>query len=63
MFELRRYESPGEAAARRKIEMFNGEPSLKVVGSLCIFGETLLAKCVRTHLYAHFDDMAKHDKN
>jgi hypothetical protein len=66
LFELRRYESPGEVAGKKKIEMFNegGEISIfKRVGLTPVFfGETLIGPLRPNLTYMlTFDDMADHD--
>lgn len=68
MFELRRYESAGEAAGKKKIKMFNdiGEMAIfKRVGLTPVFfGETLIGELRPNLTYMlTFDDMAEHDKN
>jgi hypothetical protein len=68
MFELRRYESSGEAAGKKKIEMFNdvGEIAIfKRVGLTPVFfGETIIGEMRPNLTYMlTFDDMAEHDKN
>lgn len=68
MFELRRYESSGETAGKKKIEMFNdvGEISIfKRVGLTPVFfGETIIGEMRPNLTYMlTFDDMAEHDKN
>ncbi len=68
LFELRRYESPGEEAGRKKIEMFNdvGEISIfKRVGLTPVFfGEALIGEMRPNLTYMlTFDDMAEHDAN
>ena len=68
IFELRRYESPGVAAGKKKIEMFNegGEISIfKRVGLTPVFfGETLIGPLRPNLTYMlTFDDMAEHDAN
>jgi hypothetical protein len=68
MFELRRYESSGEAAGKKKIEMFNelGEIAIfKRVGLTPVFfAETLIGEMRPNLTYMlTFDDMAEHDKN
>ncbi len=68
MFELRRYESPGEAAGKKKIEMFNdvGEIAIfKRVGLTPVFfGEAIIGEMRPNLTYMlTFDDMAEHDKN
>jgi hypothetical protein len=66
LFELRRYESPTEAAGQKKIEMFNdaGEIDIfKRVGARPVFfGETLIGQYRPNLTYMlTFDDMADHD--
>jgi hypothetical protein len=66
LFELRRYESPTEAAGQKKIEMFNdaGEIDIfKRVGARPVFfGETLIGPYRPNLTYMlTFDDMADHD--
>ena len=68
LFELRRYESHSDLAAKQKIKMFNegGEISIfKRVGlDPVFFGETLAGANVPNLTYLLvFDDMAEHDKN
>ncbi len=68
LFELRRYESHSEHAARQKIKMFNegGEIGIfKRVGlDPVFFGETLAGGNLPNLTYMLvFDDMAEHDKN
>lgn len=68
IFELRRYESSGENAAKKKIEMFNtaGEISIfKRVGLTPVFfGEALIGAARPNLTYMlTFDDMAEHDRN
>lgn len=68
IFELRRYESSGEMAAKKKIEMFNsaGEISIfKRVGLTPVFfGEALIGQAMPNLTYMlTFDDMAEHDQN
>ncbi|MDO6431706.1 NIPSNAP family protein [Flavitalea sp. BT771] len=66
LFELRCYESPGEAAGQKKIEMFNdaGEIAVfKKIGARPVFfGETIigLRRPNLTYMLC-FDDMAAHD--
>ncbi len=67
IFELRRYESPNEAAGKKKIEMFNqgGEIAIfKRVGLTPVFfGETLIGPLRPNLTYLlTFDDMADHDQ-
>jgi len=66
LFELRRYESPTEAAGQKKIGMFNdaGEIDIfKKVGERPVFfGETLIGQYRPNLTYMlTFDDMADHD--
>jgi hypothetical protein len=68
IFELRRYESHNEIAAKKKIEMFNegGEIAIfKRVGLTPVFfGEALIGPMIPNLTYMlTFDDMAAHDKN
>lgn len=66
MFELRRYESPGEAAGKKKIEMFNdaGEINVFLKTGLqpVFFGECLVGENRPNLTYMLvFDDMTNHD--
>lgn len=68
IFELRRYESPNEAAGKKKIEMFNdgGEITIfKRTGLTPVFfGETLIGPLRPNLTYMlTFDDMADHDQS
>ncbi|MGV8878956.1 MAG: NIPSNAP family protein [Sphingobacteriaceae bacterium] len=68
MFELRRYESPGENAGKKKIEMFNEGGEIKIfkrVGLTPVFmGETIIGGLRPNLTYMiTFDDMAEHDRN
>jgi hypothetical protein len=67
LFELRRYESSGEAAGKKKIEMFEkGEIDIfKKVGLTPVFfGEALIGSFRPNLTYMlTFDDMAEHDRN
>ena len=68
IFELRRYESPNEAAGKKKIEMFNdgGEIAIfKRTGLTPVFfGETLIGPLRPNLTYMlTFDDMADHDQS
>ncbi len=68
IFELRRYESSGEAAGKKKIEMFNnvGEIAIfKRVGLTPVFfGETIIGEMRPNLTYMlTFDNMEEHDKN
>jgi hypothetical protein len=67
LFELRRYESAGELAAKKKIEMFNtvGEIDIfKRVGLRPVFfGETVVGSFMPNLTYMlSFDSMAEHDR-
>ena len=67
LFELRRYESAGELAAKKKIEMFNSAGEIDIfkrVGlSPVFFGETLIGDFQPNLTYMlSFDDMAAHDR-
>ncbi len=66
IFELRRYESPGELAGKKKIEMFNegGEIDIFLKTGLnpVFFGESLIGENRPNLTYMlQFDDMAAHD--
>lgn len=68
IFELRRYESPSEAAGLKKIEMFNegGEMDIfKKTGLRAVFfGQSLIGEYQPNLTYMlQFDDMADHDKS
>ena len=68
IFELRRYESPSEAAGLKKIEMFNegGEMDIfKKTGLRAVFfGQSLIGEYQPNLTYMlTFDDMADHDKS
>jgi hypothetical protein len=68
IFELRRYESSGEAAGKKKIEMFNqaGEIAIfKRVGLTPVFfGEAMIGEMRPNLTYMlTFDDMTEHDNN
>lgn len=68
IFELRRYESPTEAAGLKKIEMFNegGEMDIfKKTGLRAVFfGQSLIGTNQPNLTYMlTFDDMADHDKS
>lgn len=68
IFELRRYESSGEVAGKKKIEMFDtaGEIAIfKRVGLTPVFfGESLIGPFRPNLTYMlTFDDMAEHDRN
>ncbi len=66
MFELRRYESSGEMAGKKKIEMFNegGEIDVFLQADFhpVFFGESLIGNARPNLTYMlQFDDMAAHD--
>ena len=66
MFELRRYESPGEAAGKKKLEMFNDageiEVFLKTGLQPVFFGECLIGDNRPNLTYMLvFNDMDNHD--
>jgi hypothetical protein len=68
IFELRRYESPSEAAAKKKIEMFNDAGELAIfkrTGLRAVFfGESLVGSMRPNLTYMlTYDDMAEHDRN
>jgi hypothetical protein len=68
IFELRRYESPSEAAGMKKIEMFNegGEMDIfKKTGLRAVFfGQSVIGEYQPNLTYMlQFDDMADHDKS
>jgi hypothetical protein len=68
IFELRRYESPSEAAGMKKIEMFNegGEMDIFKKSGLraVFFGQSLVGEYQPNLTYMlQFDDMADHDKS
>lgn len=68
IFELRRYESSGEHAGKKKIEMFNNEGEIDIfkrVGLTPVFfGESLIGSYRPNLTYMLiFDDMAEHDRN
>lgn len=68
IFELRRYESPTEAAGLKKIEMFNtgGEMEIfKKTGlDAVFFGQSIIGGNQPNLTYMlQFDDMADHDKS
>ena len=68
IFELRRYESAGELAGKKKIEMFDtvGEIDIfKRVGLTPVFfGESIIGPFRPNLTYMlTFDDMAEHDRN
>ncbi len=67
MFELRRYESSGEAAGKKKIEMFDqGEIDIfRCTGLTPVFFGEVIIGAMRPNLtyMLTFDDMAEHDRN
>lgn len=68
IFELRRYESPNEQAAKKKIEMFNtgGEMDIFRKAGLraVFFGEMLFGTHMPNLTYMlTYNDMAEHDAN
>jgi hypothetical protein len=68
IFELRRYESSGEAAGKKKIDMFNNVGEIEIfkrVGLTPVFfGETIIGGLRPNLTYMlTFYDMAEHDKN
>jgi hypothetical protein len=67
IFELRRYESPTEAAGLKKIEMFNEGGELDIFKQkglrAVFFGQSLIGSNQPNLTYMlTFDDMANHDK-
>jgi NIPSNAP len=68
IFELRRYESSGENAGRKKIDMFNNAGEIAIfrrVGLTPVFfGETVIGTMRPNLTYMlQYDDMATHDRN
>lgn len=68
LFELRRYESSGEAAGKKKIDMFENLGELEIfkrVGLTPVFfAETLIGEMIPNLTYMiTFDDMEEHDRN
>ena len=68
IFELRRYESSGEEAGKKKIEMFNTAGEIEIfkrVGLTPVFfGESLIGTNRPNLTYMlTFDDMDEHDRN
>ncbi len=68
IFELRRYESPTEAAGKKKIDMFNTAGELAIFKKAGLrpvfFGETIIGGFRPNLTYMlTYDDMAEHDKN
>lgn len=67
IFELRRYESPSEAAGKKKIEMFNTAGEIEIFKKnglrAVFFGETIIGGLQPNLTYMlTYDDMAEHDK-
>src|SRR3954454_7003690 len=67
IFELRRYESPTEAAGLKKIEMFNEGGEMEIFKNkglrAVFFGQSLIGSNQPNLTYMlTFDDMANHDK-
>lgn len=67
IFELRRYESPSEAAAKKKIEMFNDAGELAIFKRTGLrgvfFGESLTGEQLPNLTYMlTYNDMAEHDQ-
>jgi len=67
LFELRRYESAGELAAKKKIEMFNEAGEIGIFKSVGLrpifFGETLMGTFMPNLTYMlSFDNMEEHDR-
>lgn len=68
IFELRRYESSGEAAGKKKIDMFDNVGEIEIfkrVGLTPVFfGETIIGEMRPNLTYMlTFDNMEEHDKN
>lgn len=68
IFELRRYESPGEAAGKKKIEMFESAGEIAIFKRTGLtpvfFGETIIGSHRPNLTYMiTFDDMDEHDRN
>ncbi len=68
IFELRRYESSGEAAGKKKMDMFNNVGEIEIfkrVGLTPVFfGETIIGEMRPNLTYMlTFNDMEEHDKN
>ena len=66
MFELRQYQSAGESAGKKKIEMFNDQGEIDIFKRLgfkpVFFAETLIGGLRPNLTYmVTFDDMAAHD--
>jgi hypothetical protein len=68
IFELRRYESPTEAAGQLKIDMFDNKGEISIFKRTGLtpvfFGETLIGPLRPNLIYMlTFDDMAAHDSH
>jgi hypothetical protein len=68
IFELRRYESSGETAGKKKIEMFDSAGEIRIFKKVGLtpvfFGESLIGPSRPNLTYMlTFDDMAEHDRN
>lgn len=68
IFELRRYESPTESAAKKKIEMFNDAGEMAIFNKAGLravfFGEMLIGSMMPNLTYMlTYNDMEEHDKN
>ncbi|MDN3656157.1 NIPSNAP family protein [Ferruginibacter paludis] len=68
IFELRRYESAGENAGKKKIDMFNTQGEIDIFKRTGLtpvfFGETIIGGLRPNLTYMlTFDDMAEHDRN
>ncbi|MGZ5134728.1 MAG: NIPSNAP family protein [Flavitalea sp.] len=68
IFELRRYESSGENAGKKKIEMFDTGGEIKIFKKVGLtpvfFGESIIGPSRPNLTYMlTFDDMAEHDRN
>jgi hypothetical protein len=68
MFELRRYENPGDDAGRKKLEMFNKGGEIGIFIRLgfkpVFFGETLIGQSQPNLTYmVTFDDMESHNSH
>ncbi len=66
IFELRQYQSAGEAAGKKKIEMFNDKGEIDIFKRLgfkpVFFGETIIGNARPNLTYmVTFEDMAAHD--
>lgn len=68
IFELRRYESPGEMAGKKKIDMFNDKGEIEIFKRTGLapvfFGETIIGGLRPNLTYMlMFENMAAHDAN